>query len=136
MPRQEHQVGRFLSIFEERRARRAYQRTHRKTTTEIRDLDGAGGHRKIGRDFASADRVTETTFHQRRAARGGFLQELPDLSVVHKRRDAHQKTAPGRPFLGRTFDGEPQKARDEVAKDSVAKGVPSRLMRPSVLRTP
>jgi hypothetical protein len=28
VPRQEHQLGRFLSIFEERLARRAYLRTH------------------------------------------------------------------------------------------------------------
>src|SRR5208282_3503161 len=41
---------------------------------------------------------------------------LPDLSVVHKRRDAHQKAAPSGAFLGRTFDGVPQKARDRVAK--------------------
>jgi hypothetical protein len=81
MPRLEHKVGRFLSIFEERLARRANQRTHGKATTKIRDLNGAFGHRKIGRDFARADRVTETTFHQRRAARGGFLQELPDFSI-------------------------------------------------------
>src|ERR1700756_4573084 len=116
MPRQEHQVGRFVSIFEERLARRAYQRTHRKAPGKIRSLDRAFGHRKIGRDFARADRVPETTFHQRRAARGGFLQELPDFSIVHKRRDANQKAASGGPFLGRTFDGEPQKARDRIAK--------------------
>ncbi len=41
------------------------------------------GHRKIGRDFARADRVPETTFYQRRAACGGLLQELPDLCIVH-----------------------------------------------------
>ena len=64
------------------------------------------------------------------------LQELPDLSIVHQRRDANQKAAPGGPFLGRTFDGVPQKARDQVARASVAKGVPSRLMRLCVLRTP
>ena len=58
----------------------------------------------------------ESTFHQRRAARGRVLKELPDLSIVHKRRDAHHKAAPGGPFLGRTFDGVPQKARDQVAK--------------------
>jgi hypothetical protein len=105
-----------LSILEERLAWRAYQGTHRKAAAKIRDLDRAFGHRKVGRDFARADRVPETTFHQRRAARGGFLQELPDFSIVHKRRDANQKAAPGGPFLGRTFDGVPQKARDRVAK--------------------
>ncbi len=41
------------------------------------------------------------------------LQEPPNLSVVHKRRDAHQKAPPGGPFLGRTFDGVPQKAAIE-----------------------
>jgi hypothetical protein len=116
MPRLEHQVGRCLSIFEECLARRAYQRTHRKATTKIRDLDCAFVRRKIGWDFARADRVPETTFYQRRAARGRVLQEPPDLSIVYKRRDANQKAAPGGPFLGRTFDGVPQKARDRVAK--------------------
>jgi hypothetical protein len=116
MPRQEHQVGRFLGLLEERLARRAYQRAHCKTTSKIRDLDRAFGHRKVGRDFARADRVPETTFHQRRAARGRVLQEPPDFSIVHKRRDANQKAAPGGPFLGRTFDGVPQKACDRIAK--------------------
>ena len=115
-PRQEHQVGRFLGIPEERLARRAYLRTHGQATSKIRDLDRAFGHRKVRRDFSRADRVPETTFHQRRAARGRVLQELPDLSVVHKRRDAHQKAAPGGSFLGRTFDGVPQKAGERVAK--------------------
>ena len=71
---------------------------------------------KSDRDFARADRVPETTFHQRRAARGRVLQEFPDFSIVHERRDANQKAAPGGPFLGRTFDGVPQKARDRVAE--------------------
>ena len=115
-PRQEHQVGRFLGIPEKRLARRAYLRTHGQATSKIRDLDRAHGHRKVGRDFSGSDPVPETTFHQRGATGGRVLQELPDLSVVHKRRDAHEKTAPGGPFLGRTFDGVPQKARDRVAK--------------------
>ena len=52
------------------------------------------------------------------AARAGgrVLQELPDLSVVHKRRDAHEKTSPGGSFLGRSFDGVPQEAGERVAK--------------------
>ena len=94
------------------------------------------GYRKVRRDISRADPVPETALHQRRAARDRALQEPLNLSVVHKRRDAHHKAAPGGPFLGRTFDGVPQKARDRVAKTSVARGVPSRLMRPSVLRTP
>ena len=49
-------------------------------------------------------------------AGGRVLQELPDLSVVHKRRDAHEKTSPRGPFLGRTFDGVPQEGGDRVAK--------------------
>ena len=62
-PRQEHQVGRFLGIPEKRLARRAYQRTHGKATSKINELACADGHRKVGRDFARADRVPETTFH-------------------------------------------------------------------------
>ena len=45
-PRQEHQISRFLSIFEERLARRAYPRTHGQATSKIRDLDRAHGYRK------------------------------------------------------------------------------------------
>ena len=86
--RQEHQVGRFLGIPEKRLARRAYLRPHGKATSKIRDLNRAFGHRKVRRDFALGDRVPETTFHQRGAPGDRFLQELPDLSVVHKRRDA------------------------------------------------
>jgi hypothetical protein len=44
-------------------------------------LDRAFGRRKIGRDFARADRVTETTFHQRRAARG-LVESLPNSSFA------------------------------------------------------
>src|ERR1700761_2931665 len=115
-PRQEHQVGRFLSIFEECLARCAYLRTHGQATSKIRDLDRAHGYRKVRRDVSSTDPVSETALHQRRAARDRALQEPVNLSVVHKRRDAHHKAAPGGPFLGRTFDGVPEKARDRVAK--------------------
>ena len=109
-------MGRFLGIPEKRLARRANLRTHGQATSKIRDLDRADGYRKVGRDFSSGDPVPETTFHQRRAAGDRALQEPLNLSVIHKRRDAHHKAAPGGPFLGRTFDGVPQKARDRVAK--------------------
>ena len=72
-PRQEHQVGRFLGIPEKRLARRAYQRTHGKATSKINELACADGHRKVGRDVARADRVPETTFHQRCRAGGRVL---------------------------------------------------------------
>ena len=62
-PRQEHQVGRLLGIPEKRLARRAYQRTYGKATSKINELACADGHRKVGRDFARADRVPETTFY-------------------------------------------------------------------------
>ena len=135
-PRQEHQVGRFLGIPEKRLARRAYLRTHGKATSKIRDLDRAHGHRKVGRDFSSGDPVPETTFHQRGATSGRVLQELPDLSVVHKRRDAHKKTSPSGSFLGRSFDGVPQEGGERVAKSPAARGVPSRRERLSSLHTP
>ena len=135
-PRQEHQVGRFLGIPEKRLARRAYLRTHGKATSKIHDLDRADGHRKVGRDFSSGDPVPETTFHQRDAASGRVLQELPDLSVVHKRRDAHEKTSPSGSFLGRSFDGVPQEAGERVAKSAAARAVPSRRERLSSPHTP
>jgi hypothetical protein len=56
-PRQEYQIGRFLGIPEKRLARRAYQRTHGQATSKINELACADGHRKVGRDFARADRV-------------------------------------------------------------------------------
>ena len=115
-PPQEHQVGRFVSIFEEPLARRAYERTHGKATSKIRDLDRAHGYRKVGRDFSRAYPVPKTALHQRRAARDRALKETLNLSVVYERRDAYHKAAPSRPFLGRTFDGVPRKARDRVAK--------------------
>jgi hypothetical protein len=102
-PRQEHQVGRFLGIPEKRLARRAYLRAHGKATSKIDELACADGHRKVGRDFSSGDPVPETTFHQRHGGSGSVLQEFPDLSVVHKRRDAHEKTSPSASFLGRSF---------------------------------
>src|SRR5271154_5778978 len=108
--RQEHQVGRFLGIPEKRLARRAYLRTHGKATSKINELACADGHRKVGRDFARADRVPEPTFHQRCPAGGRVLQELPDLSVVHKRRDAHEKASPRAASLGRSLDGVLQEA--------------------------
>ena len=71
--RQEQQVGRFLGIPEKRLARRAYLRTHGKATSKINELACADGHRKVGRDFARADRVPETTFYQRYPAGSGVL---------------------------------------------------------------
>ena len=115
-PRQEHQVGCFLGISEKRLARRAYLRTHGKATSKINELACADGHRKVGRDFSSGDPVPEATFHQRRGARDRALQEPPNLSVVHKRRDAPEKTATGASFFSRAFDGVPQKARERIAK--------------------
>jgi len=115
-PREEHQAGRCLSIFKERPARCAYLRTHGQPTRQIRDLGCARGYGKVRWDFSSADPVPETALQQRRAARGRILQEPLNLSVVHKRGDAHQKAAPGGAFLGRTFDVVLQKVRNRVAK--------------------
>jgi hypothetical protein len=36
--------------------------------------------------------------------------------VVHKRRNAREKTTHGRAYLGRTLDGVPQEAGEQVAK--------------------
>ena len=62
------------------------------------------------------DRVAEATFYESDAARRCVLQELPDFSIFHNRRDAEQKAASGGPFLGRTFHGICQKARDRRTK--------------------
>ena len=96
------------------------------------DLACADGHRKVGRDFSRADRVPETTFHQRCRAGGRVLQELPDLSVVHKRRDAHEKTSPSGSFLGRSFRRRASGSRRASREESAARGAPSRRERPSV----
>ena len=48
-PWQEHQVGRFLGILEQRVARRPYPRTHGQPTRKIGDLHGANGYRKVRR---------------------------------------------------------------------------------------
>ena len=135
-PRQEHQVGRFLSIFEERLARRAHLRTHGQPTRQIRDLDRAHGYGKVRWDFSRADPVPETAFHERHGAHDRVLQEFSNLSVVHKRRHAHEKTAWGRTFLGRTFYGLPQKAGERVAKTPAARGALWLRERPSFLHTP
>src|SRR5271154_6697806 len=81
-PRQEHQVGRFLGVFEERLARRAHLRTHRQTATKVEHLARARGYGKVRRDFSRADPVPETPFCQRHGASDRVLQELPDLSIV------------------------------------------------------
>ena len=44
--RQEHQVGRFLSIFEQRLAWRSDLSTHGQPTRQIRDLDRARSYRE------------------------------------------------------------------------------------------
>ena len=64
------------------------------------------------------------------------LQEPLNLSVVHKRRDAHQKAASGGPFLRSHFRRRTSESPRSSREDPGARGVPSRLMRPSVLRTP
>src|SRR5579871_2189763 len=115
-PRQQQQVGRFLGILEKRLARRAYLRTHGKATSKINKLACADGHRKVGRDFARADCVPEPTFHQRCRASRRVLKELPDLRVVHKRRDAQEKTPPSGSFFGRTFDGVLQETGERGTK--------------------
>ena len=63
MPRQEHQVGRVLGVFEERLARRAHLRTHRQTAAKVEHLARASGYRKVRRDFSRADRVPDTALH-------------------------------------------------------------------------
>ena len=75
-------------------------------------------------------------FHQRRAARDRALQEPPNLSVVHKRRDARSEGSPGRTLSRSHFRRRTSESPRSSREDSVARGVPSRLMRPSVLRTP
>ena len=89
-PRQKHQVGRFLRVPEKRLARHAHLRTHGQTTDKVNDLARTRGYGKVRRDFSRADPVPETKFHHRHGASRSVLQELPDLCVVHKRRDAHE----------------------------------------------
>jgi hypothetical protein len=62
-PRQEHQVGRFLSLFDERLARRAYPRTHGRAMSKIYDLARARGDGKVRGDLSRVDPIPETTFH-------------------------------------------------------------------------
>src|SRR5581483_8528889 len=109
-------VDRFLCVPEKRPARRAHLRAHRQTAAKVGDLPRPRGCRKVRREFSRADRVPETTFHERRAASRCLLQELPDLCVVHERRDANEKTTRGGTFLGRTLYGVPHEAGDRVAK--------------------
>ena len=79
--------------------------------------------------------IAETAFHQLHGGIGRLLQELPDLSVVHERRDAHEKTSRADPFSVALADGVPQKARAS-REECAARGVPSRRERPSSRRTP
>jgi hypothetical protein len=115
-PRQEHQVGRCLSVFEERLARRAHLGTHRQTSDKVEGLARPRSYGKVRRDISRADPVSETTLHQRHGGIGCVPYELPDLGVVHKRRDAREKTSRGGSFLGRAFDGVPQEAGHGIAK--------------------
>ena len=135
-PRQKHQVGRFLGIPEKRLARRAHLRTHGQTTDKVDDLARARGYGKVRRDFSRADPVPETTFHQRRGASRRVLQELPDLCVVHERRDAHEKTTHGRSLPRSHFLRRASGSRRASREESAARGVPSQRERPSSLRTP
>ena len=135
-PRQEHQVDCFLSVFEERLARRANLRTHGKGTSKINELAGAHGYGKVGRDFARADRVPEPTFHQRSPAGGRVLQEPPDLRVVHKGRDAHEKASLRASSLGCRLDGVLQEAGEPSHEASAATAAPSRRERLSFPHNP
>ena len=76
----------------------------------------AHGYGKVRRDFSSGDRVPKPTFHQRCGTAGRVLHELPDLRVINKRRDTHEKTSLSASFLGRSFDGVLQEAGERVAK--------------------
>ena len=81
-PRQEHQVGRFLGVFEERLARGANLCAHGQTTSKINDLARADGYGTVGRDFSSADPIAETIFHHRCRAGGRVLQELAGTNEI------------------------------------------------------
>ena len=82
MALQEHQVGRFLGVFQERLARHAHLRTHGQATRQVEDLARARGYGKVRRKLSRAYRVAELAFHQRQAGSYGVLQELPDLSIT------------------------------------------------------
>src|SRR5208282_4338381 len=49
-PRQEHQVGRFLCVFEQRLARRARLRAHRQTPDKVEGLPRPRSYGKVRRD--------------------------------------------------------------------------------------
>ena len=91
-------------------------RTHRQTAAKVEHLARARGNGKVRRDFSRADSVVETAFHERHAASYGVLQELPNLSFVHERRDAHHYTSWAGSSLGRSFYGVSQEADQRVAK--------------------
>ena len=65
-----------------------------------------------------------------------FLQELPDLSVVHKRRDAHEKTSPGAILSRSHFRRRASGSRRASREESAARGAPSRRERLSSPHTP
>jgi hypothetical protein len=62
-PRQEHQVGRLLGVFEERLAWGAHLRTHRQAAAKVEHLARAGGYGKVRRDFSRADPFPQTAFY-------------------------------------------------------------------------
>ena len=114
--RQEHQVGRFLCVPEERLARRAHPRTHGQTADEVNDLGGPRGHWKVRLDFSCADRLPEATLHHRHGAGLRFLEKLPDLGVVDERSNADEETPRGPSLLGRALNDVPEEAREGIGK--------------------
>jgi hypothetical protein len=54
-PWQEHQVGCFLGVIEERLTRRAHQFTHRQTAGKVEDMSRARGNWEVWRSFSGAD---------------------------------------------------------------------------------
>ena len=130
-PRQEHQVRRFLGVFQERLARRAHLRTHRQTARQVEDLARARGYGKVRRDFSRADRVAESAFHERRGTRGASCRNCR-TSASCTSGATHTRRHPGlilpRSHFLRRASGSWRASREE----SAARGVPSQRERPSV----
>ncbi len=112
-PRKEHQVGRFLGVFDLLLARE----THLRRMVRARPRSG------------SRARLQESLmdFLRRRSRPGIGLPLAPrrlrrrfaGTSGLQRRPRAARrksKAAPCGPFLGRTFDGAPQKGRDRIAE--------------------
>lgn len=125
---QKHQVGRCLGVIEELLAPHAHLCTHRQTAGKVEGLACACGDRKVSWDFSRTNPGLKATFHHGLAAGGSVLDELPDLSAVHERRDAHEKTSVSLPFCVALVtkpnylerDGGERLARELVAKIRVA----------------